>query len=637
MKFPNSILIFSSIVCLSLSLETPINTKEVKTNTKSVSYNQQCNNQLSYFDNALLTREPWALEFFGTWTKFQPRHKVDYGDFDHCVQFRLESKDAGLVQGQHCLITYKEISSNTENTILIGGICLPASCTPNEVLAYANESLRKNNLFVLTVGDQGSFCHTNNKITFSVIDFIAIIVLSFFGILLLLSTSYDIYKKTQKRKPHELYVAFSVLTNCRKLFDFRKSEDPNSIHCLHGLRALSILWIMFGHRYVLTTLTPIVNPAAYSTWLETIFSAIVNSHPMAVETFLVISGLLLTWTLMKNLDSGNFRVLKMYLHRYLRLTPVFAILVLFVVSLYRHIGSGPYKTVNYNNYAVPCEKYWWSALLHIQNYVNPQQICLLNSWYLSIDFQLTLLSPIIVYPAWKYGWKFLWTLPVFITLTEFCTLMISLKYDLKGFKDLNSQDLIKIYNRMIYYPTHIRMGAWLVGVMVGYQLYKIRNKKTVINKTVDIVMWILSIGTFVAIVIGLYPLQQKEHIDKRYGHAFYLAFTRNNFAYALSWIICACHVGTGGIVRWFLSLQLWKPLDKLGLSFYLVHAIIQSIVPVKQPLYFNDINVLYTCLGDFMISFFFAMILYLTFEAPIMILEKYIYKNQEDWIRRLKL
>lgn len=144
---------------------------------------------------------------------------------------------------------------------------------------------------------------------------------------------------------------------------------------------------------------------------------------------------------------------------------------------------------------------------------------------------------------------------------------------------------------MIYYPTHIRMGAWLVGVMIGYQLYKIRNKKTVINKTVDVVMWVLSIGTVVAVVIGLLPLQQKEHINSKFGHAFYIAFTRNNFAYALSWIICACHVGTGGIVRWFLSLSFWKPLGKMGLSFFLVHVLIQAIVPNKQPLYFNNVTV----------------------------------------------
>lgn len=70
----------------------------------------------------------------------------------------------------------------------------------------------------------------------------------------------------------------------------------------------------------------------------------------------------------------------MYLHRYLRLTPVLAILILLVVSFFRHIRSGPYSTVDYNNNAIPCTKYWWSALLHIQNYVNPQEVVSLISF-----------------------------------------------------------------------------------------------------------------------------------------------------------------------------------------------------------------------------------------------------------------
>lgn len=72
--------------------------------------------------------------------------------------------------------------------------------------------------------------------------------------------------------------------------------------------------------------------------------------------------------------SGNFGVLKMYLHRYMRLTPVYAFLILFVISLYRHIGTGPYNTDDVFSNPSDCTKYWWSALLHIQNYVNPQQI-----------------------------------------------------------------------------------------------------------------------------------------------------------------------------------------------------------------------------------------------------------------------
>lgn len=53
MKSLNCILILSLIVCLSVT---------VTTRTTINLFDQPCIKQLSYFDNALLTSEPWALQ-----------------------------------------------------------------------------------------------------------------------------------------------------------------------------------------------------------------------------------------------------------------------------------------------------------------------------------------------------------------------------------------------------------------------------------------------------------------------------------------------------------------------------------------------------------------------------------------------
>lgn len=39
---------------------------------------------------------------------------------------------------------------------------------------------------------------------------------------------------------------------------------------------------------------------------------------------------------------------------------------------------------------------------------------------------------------------------------------------------------------LFYFPTHIRCGAWIVGVVIGYMFYSTKNKRIVINK----VRWI---------------------------------------------------------------------------------------------------------------------------------------------------
>jgi len=61
----------------------------------------------------------------------------------------------------------------------------------------------------------------------------------------------------------------------------------------------------------------------------------------------------------------------MYLHRFLRLTPVLALGILAYVTLLPILGDGPiYKTfINFNT--GPCERTWYWTLLYVQNYVVP--------------------------------------------------------------------------------------------------------------------------------------------------------------------------------------------------------------------------------------------------------------------------
>lgn len=76
------------------------------------------------------------------------------------------------------------------------------------------------------------------------------------------------------------------------------------------------------------------------------------------------------------IDSrGKFNIPRMFLHRYLRVMPALGILILIVLSILKHLGSGPmWHFVSNGALIGQCEKYWWSALLNIQNYYNPLEV-----------------------------------------------------------------------------------------------------------------------------------------------------------------------------------------------------------------------------------------------------------------------
>lgn len=70
--------------------------------------------------------------------------------------------------------------------------------------------------------------------------------------------------------------------------------------------------------------------------------------------------------------NGKINLPTLYLHRYVRLTPLLAVVFLVSMTLMRFLGDGPVWPIWIQFFSKPCETYWWSTLLYVQNYVNPR-------------------------------------------------------------------------------------------------------------------------------------------------------------------------------------------------------------------------------------------------------------------------
>lgn len=56
-------------------------------------------------------------------------------------------------------------------------------------------------------------------------------------------------------------VSFSVVTNTEKLFNTKKNPLSNNLGCLDGIRVISMMWILLGHRYASMIFMPLTNLA----------------------------------------------------------------------------------------------------------------------------------------------------------------------------------------------------------------------------------------------------------------------------------------------------------------------------------------------------------------------------------------
>ena len=97
----------------------------------------------------------------------------------------------------------------------------------------------------------------------------------------------------------------------------------------------------------------------------------------------------------------------------------------FVATLHPYVGTGPdWNFVVQKSQTL--RKTWWVHLMYINNYVNPVRNGLWTNpampigetWYLACDMQMFWLSPLFIYPIWR--WKrtgVIWTV---------CSLLVAL-------------------------------------------------------------------------------------------------------------------------------------------------------------------------------------------------------------------
>lgn len=94
---------------------------------------------------------------------------------------------------------------------------------------------------------------------------------------------------------------------------------------------------------------------------------IVNAA-IVVDVFFVIGGFLVSLTLLVMLEKskGKLNVPLLYIHRYLRITPLYIVIICVGTFVFPLLGNGPYWHVA-KVWAGFCEKNWWKNILYINN------------------------------------------------------------------------------------------------------------------------------------------------------------------------------------------------------------------------------------------------------------------------------
>lgn len=100
------------------------------------------------------------------------------------------------------------------------------------------------------------------------------------------------------------------------------------------------------------------------------------------------------------------------------------------------------------------------------------------TWYLNVDMHLYIISPILLFALWKFGYK---CMPVIITLVLYSMYQ---SYQISVQNEFNLAmvlDFPAVFTIKMYTPVYIRFASWLIGVTLGYIFYSKREKPSQIS------------------------------------------------------------------------------------------------------------------------------------------------------------
>ncbi|KRX06233.1 hypothetical protein PPERSA_06115 [Pseudocohnilembus persalinus] len=113
----------------------------------------------------------------------------------------------------------------------------------------------------------------------------------------------------------------------------------------------------------------------------------------AVDIFLFMGGFFqaISWAKKSALEtlSGSFKEVFIGIYqRFLRVWPIFFIILIIYNQIYYHLGSGPIWNLQENELE-NCDSYMWGNMFFIDNLISVfTWKCFGHSWYISVDFQL---------------------------------------------------------------------------------------------------------------------------------------------------------------------------------------------------------------------------------------------------------
>ncbi|XP_059480843.1 O-acyltransferase like protein-like [Neocloeon triangulifer] len=628
--------------------------------------NAACRSESEVLLKGIANLELWALKIVDSSSKIQSGilsgNIKDFGNFDECIDTKKNS-----IRGKYCLahihvdasepnvpikneiidyVSYgrrhTEITHNrTQNNVLLPDIlpslalfqsafCVPASCQPKDVENMVNVSLKEiGNSVGLKIYSEvfEENCYTETNEPWStgqkvfLIVFVCLItiaaVASIFEQQIIAQTKITNDKSLLNSFLEKGILPFVISKNWNKL---TRDVSKNSMRSMDGIRAFSICLVVICHCGLSNMVLPFMNNKTILDWADQIVYLPIYLSGWSVDSFLLLGGALRTYNMLKEHSEKKFNFFNDFLQRYFRFTLPLLATIAFYATVFEKIGSGPtwYKSVVIHKEA--CQRNWFWNALYVNNIVNSEDLCIVQTWYLGADMQLYLVAPLIIHLLWRWPtigkqiFAFVFFLSMLIPAA-----IVYLTGAAPLYAASYTDEQIIDYLKWLHYFTPNRITPYMVGIALGFVLWKLKSGDSEkMPKKAEYAGWILSLA---ALLASLYTAFKFVNPSFKYDLVETMIFAglhKALFTIYLAWIIYACESGRSENLNKFLA---WKPfafISKLSFSIFLTHYIVLSYMEgtLRHQRYFDFIQNTHVFAGNFTFSVLLAIVFFLLVEAP---------------------
>ncbi|CAH1163713.1 unnamed protein product [Phaedon cochleariae] len=583
--------------------------------------------QMGNFEQCLSARAPFApqyclatikVETASTKSRLDP-FSLYYSPYDSVLQKIQRSADP---------------AQQSRDAIKVGW-CVPSSCSIRDLETNLNEYLAgvknkfKHKNVTYTAHFSEKFCQTAAESNyFDAVDisfcFLAVLLIT----LVILGTTYDVTVNSSKTEEKPLKIsrcsrmmmAFSARQNFNEL---NRADDSNpSLSILYGVRTVCILAIIMDHRFGTFISSAISNFNYLESQYRSSVACLLFHGDLFVDSFFLLSGLLVVYGLLGQFDKRPMNLGLIWLLRYIRLTPVYAFVIFYYATIFNHSGEGPLWKLIAGGDSEDCRKNWWTNLLYISNYVNPDHMCMTHSWYLPCDFHYFIIATVICFLIKKQKRIGLSLLLFFTIASMVVPFAITIVYQRPGLMHFYPEFLTgpKVYVDFLltYSKSHTRATPYFVGMYAGYTYYKLKGCNKHICRTKSFIVVVVSLCLMLMSVFSAKVFYDPYHPYNAVESASYAALHRLAWAAGSFGVLYVASFGHAGCIRKVLCWSPWVPLSKLVYGAYLCHMTFQlrSAAKFMNPRQVSYFDVMSLSFSDMVLSFVTALGLFLLIEAP---------------------